>query len=279
MAVTDRLIDIATRPVPLRTLLLRKLLIRWPIVSYETRLRVGAVQRPHYGWCTYYAAAEAKALGYKAMTVVEFGVAGGNGLMCLCRHRDEIEKQLGIEIVVVGFDSGMGLPASSDSRDLLYCWPPGSYVMDRNALEQRIGTRAQLVLGNVGSTLEGWQPDPQAPLGAVMFDLDYFSSTRCALAVLTKRNILPRVRCYFDDVCGGPLEATTERAGEREAIREFNLSPERRMMNDHISLAFSFKGKLPEPWHQQIYLYHRVSHPAYNTCITGEKRDELRLAV
>ena len=279
MTVTDRLIHYATQPLPLRTVILRKLLRRWPIGSYETRLRAGAVHRPHYGWCTYHAAAQAKALGHKAVTVAEFGVAGGNGLVCLCQHRDEIQERLGIEINVVGFDSGTGLPASNDARDLLYCWPPGSYVMDRDALEKRIGNQARLFLGNVDATVETWRPDAQAPLGAVMFDLDYFSSTARALTVLTTKNVLPRVWCYFDDVCGGPVEATTERAGEREAIRQFNLASERRTIKDHISPAFAFKGKITEPWHQHIYLYHRATHPDYSVCVTGEKQNELRLAV
>jgi hypothetical protein len=279
MIVTDRLIDYATRTVPLRTLVLRRLLKSWPLGSYETRLRAGAVHRPHYGWCTYYAALEAKALGHKAMTVAEFGVAGGNGVVCLCQHRKEIEREVGISIIVVGFDTGTGLPPSNDPRDLLYCWPPGAFVMDRSALEKRIGGEAKLLLGDVKTTLQTWQPDPQAPLGAVMFDLDYFSSTVRALPVLTTTNALPRVWCYFDDVCGGPIEATTERAGEREAIRQFNSASERKAMNDYISPAYTFKGRMPEPWHQQIYLYHRISHPDYNICITSERQHQLRLAV
>src|SRR6266567_675436 len=277
MNAMDRLIDYATRPVPLRTLILRKLLRRWPIGSYEARLRAGAVDRPHYGWCLYFAAREAKALGHKAMTVVEFGVAGGNGLVCLCAHKEALEKELGIEILVVGFDSGSGLPASNDPRDILYCWPEGSFVMDRAALEKRIGGRAQLVLGNVGQTVAAWQPSPHAPIGAVMFDLDYYSSTTSALPLLTKNNVLPRVWCYFDDICTGPEEAVTDLVGERAAIAEFNLSPDRMMLNDNISLVHSFKSTQPQSWHQQIYVYHRINHPDYNTRITGN-RDQLQLS-
>jgi len=48
MTAIDRLIDYASRPVPLRTLLMRKLLGRWPIGSYEARLRAEAVERPNY---------------------------------------------------------------------------------------------------------------------------------------------------------------------------------------------------------------------------------------
>jgi hypothetical protein len=276
MSLTDRLINFATKPVSYRQLFLRNLLRQWHIGSYKARLHAGGVHRPNYGWCTYYAAALAKALGHKAVTVVEMGVAGGNGLVCLCDNRRQIEKELGIEILVAGFDTGSGLPASTDYRDFLYAWPAGSFVMDRGALERRIGDQAKLVLGDVATSVANWQPDPQAPLGAVMFDLDYFSSTVNALPILTKENSLPRVWCYFDDVCTGPEEVTTEGLGEHEAIRLFNLAPERERLKDHVSRAYSFKGRMPEPWHQHIYIYHRFNHPDYNVCITAN-RDQLNL--
>ena len=277
MPLTDRLVDIATRPVPLRTLILRRLLMRWPIGSYRARLAAGAVNRPHYGWCLYHAAVEARALGHKAMTVAELGVAGGNGLLCILEHRKEIERALGIELVVAGLDAGTGLPASNDPRDLLYCWPAGSFEMDRPALERRIGGQAELILGDVRTTIAQWEPHPNAPLGAVLFDLDMYSSTMGALAVLEKANTLPRVWCYFDDVCGYGEQATTGRIGEREAIREFNLDSRRALQNDHLSVAYSFKGTPPEAWHQHIYAYHRMNHPDYNRNLSQFEKHQLQL--
>jgi hypothetical protein len=228
----------------------------------------------------YYAAAEAKALGHKAVTIVELGVAGGNGLVSLCWLRKDIQKALGIEIVVIGFDTGGRLPQSTDSRDVLYAYPASAYRMDRNALETRVAGQAQLVLGDVAKTVHAWNPDPAAPLGAVMFDLDYFTSTLASFALLTKESVLPRVWCYFDDICAGPEEALTDRVGEREAIRQFNRDPERTTRNDHLSQAFVFKYVRPEVWHQQIFLYHRLSHPDYDVCLHAERLqiDPLRLA-
>ena len=277
MRLTDRFVDIATRPVPYRTLALRRLLTRWPIGSYWTRLRAGAVSRPAYGWCMYHAAEEAKKLGYKAMTVAEMGVAGGDGLVALCQHRKEIQKVFGIEIVVVGFDTGTGLPSTGDSRDLLYCWPAGSFEMDRDALEKRVAGQAQLVLGDVSTTTSQWTPDPAAPLGAIMFDLDYYTSTMSAFGLLTKHQVLPRIWCYFDDILGYPDNAYTDNIGVREAIREFNLNPERKAFNDHLSPAYTFRGMEPEGWHGLIYLYHRLSHPEYNTCLSTGGKHQLSL--
>jgi hypothetical protein len=277
MRLRDRWLFYVVQPMPLRTLVLRRLLRRFPIGSFEARLRAGGVPRPHYAWCMYYAAIEAKALGHCAVTIVELGVAGGNGLVCLCQLRREIQKVVGIEIVVAGFDSGEGLPASDNPLDMLYCWPGGSYRMDKAALEKRVAGQAEVVLGDVSKTIALWHPAPGAPLGAVMFDLDYYTSTSGALAILSKKEVLPRVWCWFDDICAGPEEAPTDRIGEREAIRQFNLDPRRGTLNDHLSPTFAFASFAPESWHQQIYLYQRLEHQQYSKCIVGAERDTLRL--
>jgi hypothetical protein len=274
----DYWISQLSRPVPIRALVMRKLLRKWKLGSFETRLRASAVNRPHYAWCLYYAALQAKGLGYRAITVVELGVAGGNGLICLCDLRDEVKKALGIDIVIVGFDAGSGLPESTDPRDVLYFWPAGSFTMNRGALEARIAGRAELVIGDISKTAQTWNPSPGAPLGAILFDLDLYSSTTGAMTLLTKQNVLPRIWCYFDDISGGPENAFTDSVGEREAIKQFNLLPERRSLRDHLSPAYSFKYAIPESWHQQIYLYHRMSHPQYNQCLYAPgERDQLQL--
>jgi hypothetical protein len=275
LRLTDRLLIELSRPVPLRSRIIRKLVRRFPIGSYEARIRAGAIDRPWYGWCLYYAAIEAKKLGHKAMTAIEFGVAGGSGLVCLCRHRDQVQELLGIEIQVVGFDSGEGLPSSKDPRDLLYCWPAGSFEMDRAKLEQRVAGRAELVLGDVSKTVPAWSAQPGAPLGAVMFDLDLYSSTSVALGVLTIGNILPRIWCYMDDILGSPANAYTDNIGTRAAIRDFNAKPERAVCKDYLSPAYTFAGLEPESWHQQIFLYHRLTHADYNTCVSGKHRLDL----
>ncbi|HTX40341.1 MAG TPA: hypothetical protein VMD25_00835 [Acidobacteriaceae bacterium] len=277
MKLADRFVDLATRPVPLRTLFFRKLLQRFPIGSWEARVRAGAVQRPHYAICLRNAAWLAQRLGYRAITVVEFGVAGGSGLVCLCDYAAEVRRAFGVELRVVGFDSGEGLPETHDLRDVHYMWPAGSFEMDSGALKARLKGRAELVLGNVADTVPRWQPAADAPLGAVMFDLDLYSSTRDALQVLTKENVLPRVWCYFDDMTGSQETALTDFIGESAAIREFNDDPARRTMRDNLARARVFKSAAPESWHERIYLYHRLLHPQYDLCLSAEKH-QLELA-
>jgi hypothetical protein len=271
MSAIDRLIDYSTRPIPLRVLAMRRLLQRLPIGSYAARLQANAVDRPWYGRCLYNAAVEAKALGYKAITAVEMGVAGGNGLICLCGHKEEIRKSLGMEVVLVGFDTSVGLPSSADARDLLYCWPAGSFEMDRSALEKRIAGRAELVIGDVEQTVKTWNPRPDAPLGVAIFDLDLYSSTIAALNLLTRENVLPRVWCYLDDISGYAENAYTDGIGVRAAVADFNAGQERSIWRDHIMQVHAFKGQVPEDWHEQIYVYHRLGHPRYNTCLSQAK--------
>jgi hypothetical protein len=61
-------------------------------------------------------------------------------------HADEGERLIGVGITIYGFDAASGLPRSDDPRDLLYCWPAGSFEMDIARLRERIGSRATLLV-------------------------------------------------------------------------------------------------------------------------------------
>jgi hypothetical protein len=257
----DRIIRLAADPT-LGRRIVRKLLQRFPLGSFETRLEVGAFERPWYAWCLYYAALEAIALGHTAITALEIGVAGGNGLVQLCKLRDQVEAETSIRIFIHGLDSGNGLPESSDARDLPYCWPARSFKMDYVKLIQRLSGRAEIVLGDVAQTAKQLSIPAEAPLGAIMFDLDYYTSTRDAFALLEHPNLLPRVWCYFDDIDGTPEAVLSDCTGVRAAIRQFNAG--RPEMEGHLSQAYVFRHHYPEGWHQQIWVYHRMNHPDYN---------------
>ncbi len=182
MYFLDRVVEVIASPIPVRSAIFRRLIRRFPIGSYSSRLRAGAVDRPWYGWCLYNAALEAKLLGLKAMTAVEMGVAGGRGLVCLCNHRDEIQRELGIEILIQGFDTGVGLPKSDDPRDLLFCWPAGSFKMDFDRLRTVIGGRAELVLGDVATTVSSWKCRPDA---SRLFRFGFLHFDKAGLATLS----------------------------------------------------------------------------------------------
>src|SRR5262245_35330149 len=67
---------------------------------------LGGLARPHYAYAAIRASELAVRLGYKEVTWIEFGVAGGNGLIALETIKAEVERQLPIRVRIVGFDMG-----------------------------------------------------------------------------------------------------------------------------------------------------------------------------
>jgi hypothetical protein len=275
------LLEIASRlafyPLPLRVLLLRVALRKFGWFSYSTRLALDAVVRPNYGFCLYNAAALAKALGHARISAIEFGVAGGNGLLNIEDHAIEIRKALGIAFEIYGFDLATGLPAPLDYRDMPYMWAEGFYKMDRNLLERRLKF-AKLVIGDVAETCSKFfdTHDP-APIGCVLFDLDYYSSTADAFKVFAgnPERYLPRVYCYFDDIASGGLRANNSYVGVLRAIDEFNQSNERKKIAKVSGLSTS--RRIPASWNEQIFVLHDFAHPQYSQFI-GNPHQDLPLA-
>lgn len=262
-------------PYPHRTFALR-FVKNLKIGSYSQRLTIGAVERPHYGYCIYHAAKLAVSLGIEEISVLEFGVAGGNGLINLEYHSNEIEKILPVKIRIFGFDLESGLPSCVDYRDLPYRFAPGSYRMDIQALEKRL-KKSTLVIGDVKDTVMGFFEEYHpSPIGAIVIDLDLYSSTRNALRIFDceERYLLPRIYCYFDDVLGTEAELYNDFVGERLAIREFNMSHEQKK----ICKPYHFsKRKVGEPWHYNIFIYHDFSHGRYNDFVGTDVNNDLSL--
>lgn len=223
---------------------------------------LGPHQRPHYTWGMAHGAYLAQQLGIPRISVIELGVAGGNGLVALDQAAALVEKALGVEIDVFGFDSGTGLPKPQDYRDLPNLWAPGDFPMDEAALQQRL-QRAQLFLGLVEETIPTFLQSRPAPLAFISFDLDLYSSTVAALPLLEADPdlLLPRVQCYLDDILGFTF---AEFNGERLAVAEFNARhPQRK-----ISPIYGARFYVPPPysnaiWVEKLYMAHILDHPRY----------------
>lgn len=245
------------------------LIKRAKIGSYPFRLSLGALERPHYAHIVFNAAQLAKRLGYSRISVIEYGVAGGLGLICLEEHAREIAKMFAIEIDVYGFDTGKGLPRPRDYRDLPYHWKEGFFAMDFDKLQKRL-RKARLVLGDISETaasfFEQYRP---APIGAMAHDFDFYSSTAVALRMLAagEEHFLPRVFCYFDDTMGSAIELYNDFTGERLAIDEFNRQ------NEHVKLGkpyYLLAAKRPAMWHHQIWIAHFFRHSKYNDFVSKD---------
>ena len=220
-------------------------------------------KNPGYIWGVLQGAALGKILGIERISVIEFGVAGGRGLLAMERTAELVEAKTGIGIDVYGFDTEYGLPKPEDYRDLPNIFFGGQFPMDRSALEKRL-RRAQLKLGLVEETVPNFIESNPAPIAFVSIDVDLYSSTMQALKVFeeNERLLLPRVLCYFDDILGFTF---SDFNGERLAISEFNA----RYSMRKFSPVYGLKYYVPKQcrgssWPEKFFFLHVFDHVLYN---------------
>ncbi len=236
---------------------------------YKSHFLLEFQNRPAYAYTTYWAAQQAIALGYRKISVIEFGVAGGNGLLALEHHAMKLSQHLGIEIEVYGFDLETGLPPPEDYRDVAHQWRGGFFPMAKSKLEARL-RKAKLVIGDIDSTVhEFFTRFSPAPVGGIIFDVDLYSSTRSAMNIFNadEANFIPRVRCYFDDILGNEIALTNEFTGEQLAIKEYNARQENRKITPvHHLIVKQFTQK----WYYKCFVHHWFNHPRYTSFIAKE---------
>lgn len=198
------------------------------------------------------------------MLLIEFGVAGGNGLVALDLIAQRIERIFGIQMQVYGFDTGAGLPAPQDLRDCPNLFAEGDYPMDVGKLRSHL-TRAELVLGKIEETLPAFMAKSGfAPVAFVSVDVDLYTSAKHALRLLggEAHTLLPRIHCYFDDITGFTYSPYN---GERLAIEEFNQEHASRK----ISPIFGAWHCVPKPfaheaWVDKLFMAHIFDHDLYS---------------
>jgi len=237
-------------------------------IPYTVKIDYDAVSRPPYGYVMQRAAMDAVFLGYPEISIVEFGVAGGNGLIAMEEHAKALEREYNVTFRLFGFDGGKGLPRPADYRDQPYLFSEGDYPMDEAALRARL-TRSTLILGDVKETTRSfWDEHEAPPLGAVMFDLDYYSSTMEAFQLFTspRAKRTPRVPCYFDDLSWSAH--VHDNVGELRAIDEFNHAQSD--MKIVQSLNLDHMRVQPAPWNQQIFVLHDFCHADYARPLRAE---------
>ena len=260
---------------PFRSRISKELVKRLKLFSYETRIEYSAIDRPNYGYCVLQAAKLAQRLGHRKISVIEFGVAGGNGLLNLEMHAAEAKKLTGVEIQIFGFDTGGGLPAPSDYRDLPYQWKQGFFEMDIDKLRAKLSC-STLVIGKISDTLPSFIKQYQpAPIGALFMDLDYYSSTKDAFTLfdLHRSSSLPRTFMYFDDIRGDEVTLYNEYTGVLLAINEFNAAHAEQKI---CKCRYLGTGPSREAWHDLIYIYHDFLSTEYNKFV-AETEQQLPL--
>jgi hypothetical protein len=247
-----------TEPLHLNVLAL------WVAVFGSFRLRVAfdLVLRHHNAYGLLRAADEARALGVRRISAIEFGVAAGAGLLNMCQIARRVTKLTGVEIIVYGFDTGQGMPPAQDYRDHPDLYQQGDFPMDFERLRAHLPENGRLLIGDLSQTLPAFmaqQLSADAPLGYVVVDVDYYSSTVIALSVFdaAPELYLPIVTIYADDV---ELPENNPYAGEQLAFHEYNArNPLRKICRHEFFEDWRIFQRAI--WLKHMYFMHVMDHP------------------
>lgn len=233
------------------------------LIHEKIMARGGSSLRANYLYGVLHAARLANVLGIPAISTIEFGVAGGRGLLALEKASVYAEEAFGVSIDVYGLDSGRGLPKPTDFRDCPNLFLEGQFPLDEARLLPSL-ERAELILGLVDQTVPEFVSRRPAPIGFASFDLDLYSSTVSALHAFEAdaELMLPRVLCYFDDITGFTY---ADHNGERLAISEFNAAHELRKLSPVYAAEFYVPQRESRAlWARKLYMAHILDHPRYS---------------
>jgi hypothetical protein len=228
--------------------------------GFREKESFGMITRPNYAYGILRAADLARFLGKRAVTVCEFGVATGNGLMNMVEIAEQVRAETNVEVRVVGLDTGEGLPPVADYRDHPELWSAGDFAMtNKDELRKRVAGRAELIFGDIKDTVDGFVDslDESAPLGFVSIDVDIYSGAKSALRALLGRPELytPAVSMYCDDV---RFFFANRWCGELLAIAEFNEENSLRKIDEDRSLGD--RPSRSDPWYRSMFVCHVLDH-------------------
>lgn len=228
-------------------------------------IKFGILPRPHYALGVLLAAHQAYNLGYKKISIIEFGCWNCDGLIDLEHYIKDIKNFFNLEFKVFGFDLGDGHPDyNSDTRDRLYELTKGDYPFDNKENLKKLKD-TELILGDVKDTLNNFLESrniEEYPIGFISYDLGLYTSTKYALKILDKdsKYFIPRPYLYFDN-----NYFVLDNEGDRLALREFNQNSKKQIckineMSEQLSLS----------WKKWLFLAKRIyslsdhNHPKYN---------------
>ncbi len=231
------------------------------------------VLRPQHAYALLNASDLAKSLGCNTISIIEFGVAAGAGLINLQTIAKKITSFTGISIDIYGFDSGSGMPSPKSYKDHPELYQTGDFPMDFEKLSEKLDKNTQLFLGPISETISKFQSKDlsNAPIGFISIDVDYYSSTVDALTLLESScsaSFLPRVVIYLDD-----LEDLSHNSwcGEQAAIHEFTAKNPLRPIEKHPFLR-GYRLFKNARWIDHIYQCHVLDHKMRNELNTNRKK-------
>lgn len=230
--------------------------------SYSRKIDFDLIVRQEHAYGLLKAARAAATQRLRAVTVLEFGVASGAGLMNIAHVAERLTRETGVRFTIYGFDTGVGMPLPRDYRDHPEYYQAGDFRMDARVLRRALPSNAHLVLGELTDTVPDFVRgvSEDEPIGFVSVDVDYYHSTVDALRVFEgpPEKYLPLVPVYFDDTS---LENHNSWCGELLAIREFNDRNDTRKIEYHRHFA-DWRIFRNAAWIRQMYFLHVLDHPA-----------------
>lgn len=227
--------------------------------NIRLKIKYDLVPRESYAYGILAAADLAKSHKINKISIIEFGVASGNGLLNMCYIADKVTKLTGVEFEIFGFDTGEGMPAPLDYRDHPEKYFTGDYPpINQENLLKSLPENAKLILGDIINSMEEIEKQITHPIAFVSVDVDYYYSTVDCLKIFEKnKNLyLPYVFTYFDDIYNIDHN---DYCGELLAINEFNMRNTLRKISKATMLNQTriFRRS---PWSHQIYLTHIFDH-------------------
>jgi hypothetical protein len=239
--------------------------------SFRMKVAYDLVIRHNHAYAILAAADLARELGIRRLTLIEFGVAAGAGLLNMCAIGSRVTRETGVEFDVVGFDTGKGMPPAQSYRDHPEIYQQGDFPMDQDELRSALPAHARLVLGELKETVPAFLRTvrDEAPIGFISIDVDYYSSTVDALRVCEGRpgQYLPRTQVYLDD-----LEHPSHNSwcGERGAVLEFNQAHELRKIESHAFLR-GYRIFRNARWIDHMFTLHVLDHASRATLVQARE--------
>lgn len=234
--------------------------------SFKSKIEFDLVLRQQNAFCLLKAAEFAKQMKLKSVTVIEFGVASGAGLINICRLAEKVTKETGVNFKIFGFDTGTGMPPARDYRDMPELYKEGSFPMlEQEKLLDLLPDNAKLIIGDIEETVPEFLKtiSAQSPIGYIAVDVDYYWPAKSCLNVLLAESnkYLPWTLVYLDDI--SPISSNPW-VGELLAVEEFNRENTYRKIHPYPALRINriFKNAR---WIDEIFLMHVLDHKFRST--------------
>ena len=230
--------------------------------DFETKIDFDLVMPRSHAFGMLYAARQAKAFGIGKVYAFEFGVAGGRTLIRMGNIATGLAKRTGVQIEVIGFDSGVGLPPIRDYRDHPELHQAGDYpAVDRQRLLSLLPPHTRIIWGDIADTAPGFtQSLTEGAIGFVAIDVNYYWSAKESLTIFLDPDptrYLPLTIVFLDDV---NLGSHNPWCGEYLAVDEFNREQPMRKITKFNMLRNRLIFKHAK-WIDHIYTLHVLDHP------------------